>query len=338
MKTVLDIAALVSAIVWPLVVVAVLLTYRKTIPELVKAIGRNIRKLEFAGVSIELAMATPAASEWQGGPKALDLRRSATSVEVTDSTAATFTAQLIGGGSGDYSEVDLGRGGEWLTSRLYIMSILFPRMKGVKAFVFLETTAEVRKRFVGWADPSSVRWALARRYPWLETAYADAYSVVIKNCAVVSNEGRLGFSFNPSDPGPALQLLQQFLANVQLQPPPAPLPAGAPAPAPPLPASPPLIPPPPEPASDWVLVSEVAYTYEHATWITGELLENVLRPDLVVSSVTDPGAATMGVDLVGAIAGQGGDYVAVTRSDGRLEYIVNRQALADQLVRSAPPP
>jgi hypothetical protein len=333
MKIVLDIAALISAIAWPLVVVVVLLTYGKAIPELIGAIGRGIKKVEFAGVSIELAMATPAASQWQGVPKSLDLRRSATSVEfpdptdtnLTDSSALAFVAQLTEGGTGDYAEVDLGRGGEWLTSRLYIMANLFPRTRGVKVFVFLETVGEVRKRFVGWANPAQLRWALARRYPWLETAYADAYSTVLKYSQVVSSEGRLGSPGFRSDPGPSLHLLHQFLASIQSPPQPSPvLSPGSPA----IGAS--GAPP------EWVVVSPESNTFEHAQWITGELLEDLLGPDLTVSAVTDPGAATQGANLAGAILGQPGDFVAVTRSDGRLEYVVKRQELADLLARSSP--
>jgi hypothetical protein len=321
MKIILDIAALISALAWPLVVVVGLLAYRKSIPELVGAIGRSVRKLEVPGFSIELATAVPATSEWQGGPKALDLRRSATAVEVSDSTAAAFTAQLIEGGVGDYSEVDLGRGREWLTSRLYIMAILFPRMKGVRTFVFLETAGEVRKKFLGFADPAAVRWALAKQYPWLEPAYANAYASVLPNSIVVSNAGRLGLPANKYDPAPGVQLLQKFLENIQSPPLPAPLPGPPPVP-PALPGPPP----------GWVEVSETPpYTLEQAHWLTGELLEELLKPDLDMSAVADPGATAKTADLVGAIAAQPGGYVAVTRSDGRLEYVVNRLALVDQV-------
>jgi hypothetical protein len=36
----------------------------------------------------------------------------------------------------------------------------------------------MRNRLIGVATPEAVRWALARRYPWLEFAYAMAYTQI----------------------------------------------------------------------------------------------------------------------------------------------------------------
>src|SRR4051812_34713380 len=171
-----DIAATIAAIAWPVVLIVAFLTLRDRIPTLVEGVARRVKKLEVAGVSIELAIAKPFEPSWSEAPAGLDLRHTATAVQVNDSTAATFVSQLTDGGSADYAEVNLGAGNEWLTSRLFILSILYARVKGVKAFVFLETSGAARKRYVGWASPQAVRWALAKRYSWLESAYATAYA------------------------------------------------------------------------------------------------------------------------------------------------------------------
>ena len=156
----LDIAATLSAVIWPLVVLAVLLAYRSKIPALVEGLASRVRKLEFAGVSLELALAKPFVPEWSGSPTALDLRHKATAIQVNNSTARTFLTQLTDEGTGDYAEINLGAGGEWLTSRLFIMAIIFARMKGVKCFVFVETVGNTRKRFVGWAEPEKILAAI----------------------------------------------------------------------------------------------------------------------------------------------------------------------------------
>jgi hypothetical protein len=55
----LDIAATLSAVIWPLAVLIVLLAYRKKFPALVEGLASRVTKLEFAGVSLELAVARP---------------------------------------------------------------------------------------------------------------------------------------------------------------------------------------------------------------------------------------------------------------------------------------
>ena len=125
----LDIAAVLNALLWPLAVLVILLAYRDKIPGLAQSVASRITKVGFAGVSLELAKAAAFVPEWSGSPGTLDLRQKATAIQVNDSTAMTFSAQLMEGGTADYAEVNLGAGQEWLTSRLFIMSIVFARMK-----------------------------------------------------------------------------------------------------------------------------------------------------------------------------------------------------------------
>ena len=128
----LDIAGALSAVIWPFIVLVILLAYRSRIPMFVEGLADRVKKLEFAGVSLELALAKPFIPEWSGSPNALDLRHKATAVQVQDSTARTFLTQLTDEGTGDYAEINLGAGEEWLTSRLFIMAIAFAKMKGIK--------------------------------------------------------------------------------------------------------------------------------------------------------------------------------------------------------------
>lgn len=133
-----------------------------------------------------------------------------------DSTAKTFLAQLTDERTGDYAEINLGTGREWLTSRLFIMAIVFARMKGIECFVFVETSGAVRKRFVGWAEPAKIRGAVAQRYLWLERAYADAYATVTsqRNAVVVSRHGRLGYPHAPGDPGAGIELRRSVVIEL----------------------------------------------------------------------------------------------------------------------------
>lgn len=316
MDITLDIAATLSALLWPLVVLAILLAYRSRIPSLVEGLASRIRKVEVPGFSLELAQATPFVPQWSAAPMALDLRHKASAVQINDSTAGTFLAQLATERSGDYAEINLGTGAEWLTSRLFIMAIVFARMKGIECFVFLETAGSTRRRFVGWADPVRIRWALARQYPWLEAAYAEAYAAIFAqpNTRIVSSTGRLGYANSPGEPNVAIELLKAFLQCVQRLPVP---------PAPPL------------EADAWVSVDLATGTREHAHWLSAEALEQVLGEDCHKALVFSSELRSQGTaGQLNAIMAVPARFVAVVGNDQRFEYLVRRDVLVEQASRT----
>ncbi|MGH9871287.1 MAG: hypothetical protein ACRD9S_02340 [Pyrinomonadaceae bacterium] len=307
----LDIAAVISAVFWPIVVLVILLVYRKKIPSLVQGIAGRITKLGFAGISFELAKATAFAPDWTAG--ALDLRQKATALQVNDSTAASFSKQLMEGGTADYAEVNLGTGQEWLTSRLLIMAIVFARMKGIQCLVFVETAGNVRRCFVGWADPEKIRWALARHYPWLEQAYASAYSETMSSpiAFIVTNQGGIGQQFSPRDPGPTLELIQKFLLNIQL--------AYVPTAAPPN-------------LDEWIPVDPATNTYEHASWINSEGLEQLLGNDLHDSAVRSSELRSRTQkERLRIVLSLPERFQAVVKDDQRFEYLLDRSVLLEQV-------
>jgi hypothetical protein len=89
--------------------------------------------------------------------------------------------EQLGRATGEYAVIDLGNGNQWISSRLFIFAVLLKRMTGLRQFVFIGTQNGVTGRFLGMASPDDVRWALARRYPWLECAYAYAYTWHVAN-------------------------------------------------------------------------------------------------------------------------------------------------------------
>jgi hypothetical protein len=127
--------------------------------------------------------------------------------------------ELRSGKQHDYIVIDLGSKSSprWLTPRLYLLVFLIAPIHRPNCLVFVETVGSVRKHFIGTASPDRVRWALARRYSWLESASTAAYSSL----------GEL--QFNPATgylvDWQIPQFMQGFLANIRL-----PLPALAPLP------------------------------------------------------------------------------------------------------------
>jgi len=308
----LDIASVVSALLWPAVLLIVFLTYRKYLPDVDKWLAGNVKKIGIGSFSVELAVAKPYTPDWSEAPGRLDLRRKATAIQINDSSAMTFGNQLRQKGTGDYAEVDLGEGQEWLTSRLYIMAIIFERMKGIKAFVFLETSGGVRKRFVCWAEPRKVRWALAQRCPWLEQAYAEAYSTILsrRQAFIVSNDGTLGYNFQKDDPGPSIELLREFLQRIQ-----APLQPGA--------------------EGDWVLIDTTTQTHEHARWINSAALEEMLGKDSIHSALSAAELRSKSeFEQLRLFLSVPETFVAVTDEQLRLDYLVDRSVILEQMAKT----
>lgn len=325
----LDIAALLSALVWPIALLIIFLSYREQIPPLVKAIGSRISKLEFGGVSIELAKAKAFSPDWSEAAGGLDLRRKAVALEINDSYTGTFRAQLMEEGNWEYAEINLGAGQEWLTSRLFIMAIVFARMKGIKCLVFVQTSGNFQRRFVCWAEPEKVRWALAKRFPWLEEAYSAAYSAVtnfpdvapqnppnvdpiMQAGVIVTNEGRLGSEVDAADPWPSIALIQQFVARIQS-------------------------PPGPHPGDDanWVFIASTAQSCEeHARWISSLELEDLLGTDChkaqVYSSALRASDPSKHLQNILAVPER---FVAVTGADLRFEYLIDRRVILEQVAK-----
>ena len=321
MQFIFDVAAILRAVLWPSVVLLLLIVYYNKIPDLIRGVAGRVTKLQFSGISIDLASAKPFAPDWSS-PNALDLRNNATALQVTDSTAGTFLDQLREDGTADYAEINLGDGEQWLTSRLFIIAILYARMKGIQHFVFLEKSGNVRKRYVGCAEASKIRWALARRFPWFEQAYAAAYAFSMNggnlptlpdppHIKIVNNQGRIGAPYAPNDPGPSLELLSEYLRLVQMPP------VGV------------LMPP---NEQDWVRIDTATDTWEHALWLNADTLEALLGDDLDTTMLrATPWQAKSRQAQIQQLLDQPGDFVALVSDEQRLENLVNRQLLLEQV-------
>jgi hypothetical protein len=216
-----DILKFIVAILWPLVTVVALVLFRRPLTRLASEIAVRTTKVSFKGVSVEFQRLTPLAPAWSvsSWSAAAQNVHTLTSSELFDSYSSTLFDQLLHSKDADYAVVDLGRGEEWLTSRLYIFSLVLGEISRLSALVFLETVAGGRRRFLGVAAPGDVRSALARRYPWLEHAFAVAYAAQYP----AFGPDAVGQSISPlatyvldaSNPYPVMQLVREFVSKVQ---------------------------------------------------------------------------------------------------------------------------
>jgi hypothetical protein len=255
----LSIPDLIKAIAWPGVAAAAIVVFRKPAAEVLRMLVERLSKISVAGVSVELSLL----SELR--PRSLDTElRELNSAAPPPSGPTALLNELQFGGSHEYIVIDLGAdtAPRWLSSRLYLFAVMLSRISRLKCFVFVEAAGGIRNRFIGIASPDAVRWALARRYPWLEFAYARVYP-------------QIGLpQFEPSTGTLALGQMQmivsQFLAAIRIPN------------ATPLPFPDPTRPPETIDLGNGVL--------EYAKWLDGRRVERILGSDLSTESIQIPRA------------------------------------------------
>src|SRR5215203_3828331 len=240
--TVANIIDLVGVVAWPVVVVTAVFLLREPLSSFLEGMGQRATKLSVFEFAVELAEVPEFTPAWSG-PNLSDVRQPSPAAEFQSGAMALFE-QIRDETASDYAVIDLGEGKKWLTSRLFIFAVMLQRMRGLRCFVFLETSGGIRRRFVGMAPPDVVRWSLARRYPWLESALANAYSNVLAH-EIRSVQGGL-------DPHVANNVVMAFLADIQQ--------AQAPA---------------AQDNTKWVKVKNPQgnQTWEHARWLDGARLQ-----------------------------------------------------------------
>ena len=314
----LDIADVVSAIFWPLLILIIVVVSKKHLPAFFGNLPRvfdRVTKISVGNFSLEMAKGAAFAPQWTPTDSALDIRKSMSSAEVTDSTAGHFSKQLIDTTPGDFALVDLEQGEAWLSSRLYILSILLERSKNIGAFVFVRTVGKRSKKLVGWAEPRAIRWSLARKYPWFEGAYARSYSPLFpgppieSDVQIVSRAGMLGRAREGASPQLLIQLLETFLREIQ---------------SPTMPI--------PEDEDQWVEIRAATPTWEHACWLTADDIEDVLGDELQKQHVR-------ATELDGKTSAEGAKrllqvgqrYVPVVDDSERFRELIDRQIVLDKV-------
>jgi hypothetical protein len=335
--------SLVGALAWPLAAIVMTLAFRKPLGEFLRALAPRITKVSAFKVELQLAeISAPAASLLLDDIKDANVIPAA----ISDSTRMMLE-QAQSTEPADFIAINIGEGGEWLTSRLYIAATLLQRMRQVKAVVFLESTAQSRRRFVAVAPLELVRWRLARAYPWLEAAWARAYLSVFPAWGPLPLPSGAGWLVDPVtasiqvprpelpdgalEPLAARQVVGQFISLLQRGPTPAAVQpaaaggaAGAPAAAAPAAAMAPIQP----------SVKFASGVEERASWITRSLLEKLLPDATFRHWVEDPVDSPR---IVGTrrILRREAAFVALVDKNREFVRLVNRSMLMEQLAASA---
>jgi hypothetical protein len=171
---------LVIGLMWPVVVLALAVLYRRGLSAFLEGAAGLIRgglsKVSLpGGFAFELAKTTEFKVDWSG-PGGEDLRNSVAIGQfasgVQDILGLLKPPQPLQ--SADYAVFDLGPGGKWLTSRLHLFSLLLRRTHGLRYCAFVYDASDAPGRWLGFATTEGVRWSLALKYPHLEQAAASS--------------------------------------------------------------------------------------------------------------------------------------------------------------------
>jgi hypothetical protein len=157
---------LITRVAWPVLIAMALYWFRRPLGEFVSQVARRIQKFSVFEVSVQLAPLP----ELHTSVPSIDLRQ-LSHQNLFDSPTVPLFEELLKPVQADYAIVSLAAGNEWLTSRLFIFAVVLGVVRGLRAFVFLETAGEIRRRFIGVATSENVRSRFGRCYLWLEEAY-----------------------------------------------------------------------------------------------------------------------------------------------------------------------
>lgn len=304
-----DSVDLLKALSWPAVVIAAIFVFRKALPLFLQELGKRATKLSLWQVSVELstvpeAKALPMPSLEEIKSEELG------SAPVGDSKKELFRA-IVESSPAEYTEINLGAGQEWLTSRVYLLSVLLERMRGVRCFVFLDSAGQDR-HFIGFAAPNKVRWALVKKYPWLEVAFVKAAAALYYTDALNWQDGQKVVLNNLGTlPLSDADNIGSFFLNGIKSPGPVPNTAG------------------------WTDLSGGTpnnLRWERAEWLSTNLLFDLLGDDLQENIVEDDSEMT-NQERAERILRSKGDYVALVEKQGhRFKRLANRKSLLEQVV------
>jgi hypothetical protein len=311
---------LAKALAWPVVALLIATLFRRPISAFMSVIGRRITKFSIFKLEIELPPATAATIT----PLLDDIRNATTPAEINDSSRMMLE-QVQSAMPADYATIALGEGDAWLTSRLYIAAVMMERMRGMQAFVFVEHAPYTERRLVAVASARQLRWALARRYPWLEAAFLRANLLAFPPAVPAAAPTIPAEAFWPPDPRTlmlpqpiitsdtggfepyqARVIVSSFIDSLQQNTRPAP----------------------PARSEEWVELRST--TFERGRYVTRELLTSLL-PLSAFSAWSKALRDSSRGRRTRAVLRRPTDFVALVEDDHQFTRLANRRALLEDI-------
>lgn len=293
-----DYLKLLEIVFIPSIFLILVFYFRNAIKLFLEKLAPRISKVQAFGLTIDLSKPKELKPHWISDNNE-DLR-GLTSSFAFDSGAGNLIQTITSNSDADFSVIDLRFGTSWLTSRLYVFSVLFDLLTNIKHLVFVDSNAMKSKQYIGYTNLKDVRWSLVKDYPWLEKAFAGAYFDYYNNNEIPLIE----------NPDSAAWVVQSYINNIQIQNSPLP----------------------PEDIKDWVELSSNINVWEKARWIDRHILfgslGHVIRKEYVVDSLN-----MSKEDRVKAILRQKGPLVALLDHENTFQTLIDREALLDTSIQ-----
>jgi hypothetical protein len=235
--------------------------------------------------------------------------RSEPGINLAGDSTKTLLEQIQQGQSKGFAIFDLGNGTAWLSSRLFLFTIILQNIYELKAIVFVYTQDGIPDRFVGITEPERLRFAIAKRCPWLESAFAEAYISTWQY-----NKG-IKQIFGGIDQSNATNIIYNFVQKVQSNT---------------------------VDNVDSTLSGEwtsLKGKWEHAEWMTVNRVEEILGQDLdKLSCITESDLRSRPKEeQIRLILSSAGRYVAVVDQDGRFQQrkMIDKNSVVMEIARRA---
>jgi hypothetical protein len=154
-----DIVNLLQILIWPTILLFFLLFYRDVIKKAIKKIIPRIGKLSIANLfTVELREISGLSLEDDGPVKDLASR------EIYSSHLEIILSLIENQATSDCAVINLGKGKEWLTSRLFLLSFLMKNLVDLKCFVFLCEENNKKKGMLEMRHPSKFKTRLPSHF------------------------------------------------------------------------------------------------------------------------------------------------------------------------------
>jgi hypothetical protein len=198
-----------SAYAWPLVTILGLLIFRKPIKKFLKTVSSRATEIGIGWASVKLPEAK------QSSSLQIDAIRELQSDQWGESSFGWFQEFSSSSANSEYAQLDLGNGDQWITSRLFIFAVMLQRMKSLKCVVFTRVLHSGGARFLGCASPDNIHLALAANQPWLEAAFASAYSTEL-SALPTAGPGQTVIRIDGSlEPQRAENIVRSFISSLK---------------------------------------------------------------------------------------------------------------------------
>jgi hypothetical protein len=211
----------------------------------------------------------------------------------------TALSEVVRGPDVEYAVINLGRGDQWLASRLLIFTLVMQQLRQVRCIVLVAATkTDARERLLGLVAADDLRRALAWEYPWLEARLFEAWQTV-STATVATPPGQVRVARLNADLAEAL--FNAYVTGLR---------AGVPG----------------ADSADW---TELQYgDWEHSRLLHGDDLGTVLGGSLDNRAI--PQSRSRSRQFAGVLSIEA-QYVALVDRDHRFVSLVDRQALLEDL-------